>query len=245
WPDANKKSPAKMAIVPLREASVVTNHLISRSFANDQTNQFRIRELTSAVREKRGMERLKALPQAQSRDEAVLQVLSILRDKGVDAYGQPLNLGNRQAIDSLIATHSVIYNPIDGVFYVSEGPAVAGPFQGFDLKESFRTRHPVRVGTLPADPLVTPATFNAIKEANLKISRAHRSIHFKQCKEGMKLLDEIDKEWKEQSPFYAALGDGQECLGNHDEARAAWTRALALNPAYERFVQQLERNLQK
>lgn len=240
-----EKSPLRMAVIPLTEASVVTNHLVTSLFAEDSTNRFRMEELTSLAREKRGEERLKALTDAKSQQQATEQVLSILRDKGVDSFGKPLNLGNRRAIDALIATHSVIYNPLASVLYVSQGPAVSGPFLGFDLKESFRTHHPVQIASLPADPLVSAEKFNSLKESNQKISRAHNMVHFKHCQEGMNLLINIEPEWKVQSPFYHALGDAQACLGLLEQARTSWTRALALNPAYARFQKQLERNLQK
>jgi isopenicillin-N N-acyltransferase-like protein len=240
-----EKSPARMAVVPLLAPSIVTNHLISDTFANDVTNQFRIRELTSAVREKRGLDRLKEITPSDKAGDVELQVLSILRDKGVDGYGQSLNLGNRRAIDSLIATHSVIYNPVDGIFFVGTGPAVSGAFLGYDLKLSFAAHKPVRAGELPADPLVPPATFNSVKDANLKISRAHHLIQSRECREGMAILEDIPLAWKQQSPFYAALGDGEECLGNHEEARADWNKALGLNPAYLKFERQLEKSLQK
>lgn len=240
-----EKSPAKMAVIPLHDASIVTNHLIAKEFSGDSTNQFRLRELTSAAREKRGIDLLKDLPQATDAHAASLQALSILRDKGVDGFGQPLNLGNRRAIDALIAAHAVVYDPVDGFLYVSQGPAVSGAFLGYNLKESFRTHRPVRAGELPADPLVTSSVFNALKDANLKISRAHRAIHFKSCNEGMEMLNDIPPEWKEQSPYYHALGDGLECTGHHEEARAAWTKALAMNPAYARFERQLEKSLSR
>ena len=240
-----EKSPTKMAAMQMRTATVVTNHLNSPVFSEDSTNQFRKGELTSVAREKRGLELLKTLPPSPDAKSTVNQVLSILRDKGVDEKGQALNLGNRLAIDSLIATHSVIYNAPDGVFFVSEGPALAGRFFGFDLKASFLAHRPVQVAVLDADPLVPVTTFNAIKEANQKISKAHRLVRFKRCTEGLRQLGEIDKEWQEQSPFYHALGDAQACLGNLSEARAAWTRALSLNPAYGHFRQELERNLQR
>jgi hypothetical protein len=240
-----EKSPLTMAVIPLTGPNVVTNHLISPLFADDSTNRYRIAELTTVARAKRGEERLKNLPTAKTTEEAALQVLSLLRDKGVDSQGQPLNLGNRLAIDSLIATHSVIYNPLDGIFFVGTGPAVAGPFLGYDLKASFASRHPVQIGTLPADPLVTPEIFNSLKEANLKISKAHHLIQFTHCMEGFDILQHLESKWREQSPYYQAKGDAEFCLGNKTDARASWTKALALNPAYARFQRQLELSLQK
>jgi hypothetical protein len=240
-----EKSPERMAVMPLEGSRIVTNHLISPQFKDDPINQFRINELTTIARFQRGLERLNGLPEAKSALEAETQVLEILRDKGVDSYGQPLNLGNRRAIDALIATHSVIYNSVDRVLFVSQGPAVAGPFLGFDLKESFRTRRPVQVATLPADPMVTPEIFSSLKEANLNIAHAERLVQFGRCKEAFAVLAQIVERWQLQSPYYQALGDTEACLGDKIKARESWTKALGLNPAYARSVRQLEKSLQQ
>ncbi len=238
-----EKSSARMEVIPLHGPSIVTNHLISKSFVNDPTNIFRKNELTSVARADRGEALLRADPPARSPTEAVRQVLQVLRDKGVDENGAPLNLGNRKAIDALIATHSVIYDPMREVFYVGKGPAVVGLFKGYDLKASFTQQRPVVIDGLPQDPTVTPEEFNSLKEANLKISQAHAAIRAKRCAEGKSLLNKIRERWREQSPYYQALGDLEACGGNHPEARAAWSRALALHPAYARMQRQLEKDL--
>ena len=56
----------------------------------------------------------------------------MLRDrKGVG--GSPLPLGNRRAIDALIATHGVVMDATARVLWVSEGPHLVGRFVRFDL----------------------------------------------------------------------------------------------------------------
>lgn len=240
-----EKSPLRMAEIELRRASIVTNHLISPQFASDPTNAFRKAELTSIVREQRGLDRIAGLPKVRTEPEVILQTLSILRDKGVDDSGNPLPLGNRRAIDALIATHSVIYSPGSQVFYVGQGPAVAGQFFGYDLRASFARREPVSKDTLPPDPLVSAETFSALKDANQKISRAHRLIQFRRCQEGWERLQDISSLWREQSPYYHALGDGEACLQHPERAREAWSRALTLHPAYAREERQLEGKLQR
>ena len=53
-------------------------------------------------------------------------------------------LGNRAAIDALIATHAVIYDA-RGRFYVLRARRLRGLAE-FDLPASFRERHPVVLG---------------------------------------------------------------------------------------------------
>ena len=60
------------------------------------------------------------------------QALAILRDRrGVGDV--PLPLGDRRALDALIATHGVIFDTRERVLWVSEPPHLLGRFVAFDL----------------------------------------------------------------------------------------------------------------
>ncbi|NJL24868.1 MAG: hypothetical protein HC902_06650, partial [Calothrix sp. SM1_5_4] len=190
-----------------------------------------------------GLELIRRIPSSPSREDLARTILNILRDKGRDSAGQPLPLGNRRAIDALIATHSVIYDAPAGVLYVGRGPAVSGPFAGYDLKASFRERRPVPMGTLPADPEVSADTFDSFKDSAKKISAAHRLARQGACAEALKILTEIPPRFQQQSPYQHALGDAWSCLHDDEKARHAWTRALALVPAYARAEAELKRKL--
>ncbi|HTM46635.1 MAG TPA: C45 family peptidase, partial [Polyangiaceae bacterium] len=162
-----EKSPLHTVVSEEHAPTAIANHLISSQWAHDETNTFRSNELTSAVRRSRGLSLVNQLSRsaAGQEDEAthdrVLDgLLAIVRDKGVDEGGQPLVLGNRRAIDALIATHSVLYDPLAHVLYVSQGPSVSGAFTGLDLNASFREHRPVlSQRSLPADPLVPPERY--------------------------------------------------------------------------------------
>jgi predicted choloylglycine hydrolase len=156
-----EKTPHHFEAFALTSASIVTNHLIGAAWKDDGFNRYRRDELTSSIREKRGEELIKSFPDTSvlEADKVDALALSVLRDKG----GLPL--GSRQAIDALIATHSVIYNAPEGVLYVSAGPAVSGPFTGFDLRASFASRTPIATRSLPRDPLVSDAIFDQVRAA--------------------------------------------------------------------------------
>jgi hypothetical protein len=73
-------------------------------------------------------ERLANLPPGAS----VQDVVGVLRDRrGVG--GTALPLGNRKAIDALIATHGVVMDTTARAMWVSEGPHLIGRFVRFDL----------------------------------------------------------------------------------------------------------------
>src|SRR5690606_26755918 len=121
---------------------------------------------TTEARLERGEYLVRKIQKGMTPEQTLAEILNILRDKGADRTGAPLALGNRRAIDALIATHSVIYDGTREILYVSQGPAVAGAFLGFDLKESFAYKEPRSVAGLARDARVSDADFAKLKETN-------------------------------------------------------------------------------
>lgn len=195
--------------------------------------------LTTEARQKRGEElTAKARPTVEN-------MLTILRDRGVDEQGRPLFLGNRKGINAGIATHAVIYDQAAQIIYVSQGPALAGEFLGYDLPRSFSTREPQPVGRLPRDPELGDQLFFDLKATNMLISRAHQQIRKKRCQEGLDLLAKTHARLRAQTPYQFAYGDAMACLGQTEKARLSWQSALRLSPAYARETRELNRRLQR
>lgn len=105
----------------------LTNHY-EGPFADDPANR-QVEAVTSTrPRRLRLDELLQNLPPGASVETAV----GVLRDrKGVG--GTALPLGNRRALDALIATHAVVMDSTARALWVSEGPHLAGRFLRFDL----------------------------------------------------------------------------------------------------------------
>ncbi len=105
----------------------LTNHFEGR-WADDPANVQVKRETSTLARRTRLDELLGRLGPAATVEDAI----AILRDKrGVgDQY---LPVGDRRAIDSLIATHGVVMDVTARVIWVSEGPHLAGRFVRFDV----------------------------------------------------------------------------------------------------------------
>lgn len=143
-----EKSPKYIEIKELKENFAITNHLTSPRWANDKINILRIKKFTTANRLKRAEYLLDSIKNINYRSdlEAENAVLKMLRDK---------KYGNRNDIDALIATHSVVYNSAKNIIYVSTGPSLVSNFIGFDLTESFRQKEPIMKGLLPKDPYIT------------------------------------------------------------------------------------------
>src|SRR4030095_3151489 len=102
-----EKSPRRFYTLKETQPTIITNHLMGATWGSDETNEFRKRESTTLYREARGRALLRDV-EAANPQSLEKYVLSMLRDKN-DREGNPLPLGNRQAIDALIAAHSVMY----------------------------------------------------------------------------------------------------------------------------------------
>ena len=142
----------------LPPAAVVTNHLEGPS-AGDPKNQ-RVRERTSTLsRRDRGDELVQGVTGVN-----VERAVSFLRDRE-GARGEKLPLGDRRAIDALIATHGVVMQTEERALWVSEAPHLLGRFVRFDLTRmlapDYDPREPTDLPTLPADPLLDDAEFRA------------------------------------------------------------------------------------
>lgn len=65
-------------------------------------------------------------------DPGVVSMVNALRDRK-DASGAPLPIGDRRAIDAIIATHGVVMDSTAHALWVSEYPHLLGRFVRFDL----------------------------------------------------------------------------------------------------------------
>ncbi len=99
---------------------------------------------------------------------SVKDAVAILRDK-TGRRGKTLPLGDRRAIDALIATHSVVMDNTARALWVSEGPHVSGRFVRFNLRQlldpAYRPRGPAHVEVLPADDIASDGRYDAWAKA--------------------------------------------------------------------------------
>ncbi len=137
----------------------LTNHF-EGPLADDPENRAIEAVTSTRPRRLRLDELLAALPEGASID----RIVDVLRDKrgpgGVD-----LALGNRQAIDALIATHSVVMDATARVMWVSEGPHLAGRYLRFDLgallAPGFDPRPDDPLVSLPEDAILESGAYEA------------------------------------------------------------------------------------
>jgi isopenicillin-N N-acyltransferase like protein len=148
---AVERVPGSAPVVrPLPERGAVTNHFEGGA-AGDAKNLRVLRETSTRARRERADELLSRLSGPVGPDLA----LGVLRDRtGVGDV--PLPLGDRRAIDALIATHGVLFDTASRTLWVSEAPHLLGRFVAFDLRRMLDPAYAPEASplpALPADPL--------------------------------------------------------------------------------------------
>lgn len=146
----------------------LTNHF-EGPLAADPANK--IIETVTSTRPRRI--RLDELLANLPRGASVQDVVGVLRDRrGVG--GGALPLGNRKAIDALIATHGVVLDATARSIWVSEGPHLVGRFLRFDigklLDPAFEPRPDDAIMAIPEDAILKDGTYEAWERAGAQHS---------------------------------------------------------------------------
>ncbi len=150
------------AVRRLPERAATTNHFESQ--LREDPKNLRVRAETSTLPRRARGDRLvadfpKDLPLSP------MQAAQLLRDRAA-ASGEPLPLGDRRAIDALIATHGVIMQTGPRVLWVSDAPHLLGKFRAFDLRRLLAPDYDpandtTELEALPEDELLTSGKYAA------------------------------------------------------------------------------------
>ena len=130
---AVERVPGRPNFVRFLAAKAATTNHFEGPGAQDKKN-LTVRASTSTLpRRTRADELLARLPAQLSTADAVTDAVALLRDR--QGTGDvPLSLGDRSAINALIATHGVVMDTLHRILWVSESPHLLGRFVAFDLK---------------------------------------------------------------------------------------------------------------
>ncbi len=164
-----ERAPGVPAFVRRSKTRLATTNHFEGPLAGDPHDR-EVRDHTSTLPRRA---RADALLAAMETGPGVADMIAFLRDRN-DEMGKPLPLGDRRAIDALIATHGVVFDATQKTVWVSEAPHLLGRFVRFDLSRLLadgfdpRTDHDAALVTLPADPLLTSGAWELRK---LELSR--------------------------------------------------------------------------
>jgi len=159
---AVERVPGKPDFVRFLPAKAATTNHFEGPSAEDKKN-LSVRAQTSTLpRRSRADELLARLPPRLSPNDAVNDAIALLRDRKGPG-DRDLALGDRAAINALIATHGVVMDTKQRVLWVSESPHLLGRFVAFDLKRLLAPDYyPEQLTELAAsseDPLLTSGEY--------------------------------------------------------------------------------------
>jgi isopenicillin-N N-acyltransferase like protein len=159
-----ERAPGAPAYVRESERSAVVTNDFEGPFASDPKNRQVRAKTTSVARSERIKQLLGHLAPGTGSPQAALD---ILRDHGCPG-GAECELGDRRAIDALIATHGVIVDATDCVLWVSAGPNLSGKFVRLDLHALFAPGYDPSSDpepeTMPEDPILRDGRYEQAKQ---------------------------------------------------------------------------------
>jgi len=165
--DIVERAPGQEAYVREGRGRLWVTNALEGPLATDPRN-LRVRETTSTDERAARVAELLGQP-TPLRD--VGDALAVLRDHGC-ARGGACDLGDRRAIDGLIATHGIVADATARVLWVSAGPHLSGAFVKVDLASLFAPDHdPGRdppPETLPEDPILHDGRYDAVMSSRAK-----------------------------------------------------------------------------
>ena len=222
-----------------RTTTLLTNHALSPDFAGDAEND-RLRRYHHLGR---------ALPPARGAGQALARAidprkaLEILRDKK-GAGGAALGLGNRNTLDALIATHSVVVDATALTLYVSESPHTLGRYRAFDLKRELGGEDAGGGATastdLPEDALLGSGAYAELVRARELMEHARTLEHRHQRGRAIEAAAQALALAPSLPEAHQLAGDLWRRAGEPARARAAYERFLSLEPPYLKEVEEVK-----
>ncbi|MEM9462086.1 MAG: C45 family autoproteolytic acyltransferase/hydrolase [Myxococcota bacterium] len=207
-----------------------TDHMVDEAFEGDLHNDWVRRYTSSGYRYDR-LQELLSTPEPMDPEKAV----AVLRDRR--GHGeQALGLGNRNALENLSTTHSVVVDATAMVLWVAEGPSTLGRYQAIDLGRSLRRAEgpPAPLDDLPPDPLLYSEEYRdyqealeAIEHARLMLGRGLPERARWSAQVALALAPDLGE-------LHRLLGDIERELGRPQTARTHYRRYLELVPGRRR-----------
>lgn len=214
--------------------TVLANHAIQPAFVGDAENDRLRRYMTSGARHKRMSE----LVQKWSGSIDPRRAAEMLRDKRGEK-GEPIGLGNRNSLDALIATHSVIVDATSLTLWVNEGPHLLGRYVGYDLKKELLGEERPTPADLPADPIRDSDEMTSHKQAMAALKAAERFAK----REPERAIEQAERAIAHQELLPEAhllLADLLTARKQTEAARKHYQRFLELSPPYLKDIERVK-----
>jgi hypothetical protein len=190
--------------------------------------------------------RMEQLLRARSGRLDVPSAVAILRDTTASS-GVDLGPGNRNAIDALIAAHSVVFDLGAKRAWVSAAPHTRGAYVPIDLEGVLAARRGAELKTaasIPADPFLASGAYDRYRQARRAIVEARRLTRDDEDENAaaaLRLLEDAHRLSPEFAAATALLAEGLARSGERARALALADEALARRPGPDPFLMALER----
>jgi hypothetical protein len=220
-----EKTPRQMAV---REPAggpwiVCANHYMTAALTNEAVNLKYVQVDTSLSRYARLEELLKREPGRLDAPQAA----ALLRDRRLPGDRAAGN-GHRGTLNPLIATHAVVMDLTDGIFWAARSPHQLGRFVAFDLQHMER---PLLERTIPEDPLLAGGDYTRYLAAEATLKAGWAALKKGQARQALQCAQEAEQD---NPGFYRNAwlrARSLLALGRRQEASAACDVALAGQPA--------------
>jgi predicted choloylglycine hydrolase len=222
---------------PEGDTIVSGNHFQTEKLAEDKRNQRYLEEATSLPRYTRMTELLQTNRGRINRIRAV----EMLRDRNLPG-GRFVGNGNRATLNALIATHSVVMDLTDGIFWAAAPPNQLGQFVAFDVNDFDRELPGL---TLPADAMLASGEFDRARQARKSLVEGYQALKQKDAATALARAEQAETLNPGFYPNASLRGQALMALGRNGEAAKAFEVALAAQPAFHSEKQQLEAWLQQ
>lgn len=219
------------------DAIIASNHFQTDAMKSLERNTNFLVESTSVSRYQRIDELLRS---ARGAVDAKV-IAGFLRDRKLPG-GVSAGETHRGTLNACIATHSVVMDLTDGIFWAATPPNQLGKFVAFDVND-FERRLPDLA--LPSDASLASGQHEKVAKARQRLKDGKAALERSDAEGALKAADEAEA----LNPgFYqnAALrGRALVALKRTTEAKAAFTAALAGQPAFLAERRELEEELRR
>jgi isopenicillin-N N-acyltransferase-like protein len=159
-----ERAPGAPAFIHETKRSAVVTNQFEGPLADDPKNLDVVARTTSVARAERIKRLLRGLAPGTGSARTALDILRDHRCEGDDLC----QLGDRRAIDALIATHGVVADATERKLWVGAGPHLTGKFVGIDLRAVFApdydpSREP-EPETMSEDPILFDGRYDEAKK---------------------------------------------------------------------------------
>ena len=233
-----ERTPARMEVRRSRDTLISTNHAVAPAFAKDVEND-RLRRYTTSDA------RLKRMTELVHQSRGALdprRALEILRDKKGQG-GEPLGLGNRNTLDAIIATHSVVVDATTLTMWVGVGPHCLGRYVGFDLRKELLGEDRPPPIDLPADPILDGGDLRDFRQSLAELSYAEALDKQGEHARAIEAATRAEAIAEKLPEPHKLLGDLLRAGGRPEDkerARTEYRRFLELSPPYLRDIESVK-----